>query len=148
MDHIFYSFERFNRDINTIVQIIGSQKFDIIVGLSRGGCIPAVVLSHKLGIPATMLNLSTRDGVTTDLNLYQYFENLSEKFFRILIVDDLVDSGKTIQWICNTSQIFCHTSLATLLHNTDVKIGIDHYFGTPFTRTLERRYFDFWWEKM
>lgn len=146
MNTILYTRQNFDQDIDRIVEQIGNEKFDLIVGLTRGGCIPAVVLSHKLNIPATMLNFSTRDNVTTDLDLYKYFENLSEHYHRILIVDDLVDSGKTIQWIITTSSIFCLPSLATLLHNTDVKIGIDHYYGLPFSRSIEKRYFDFWWE--
>jgi hypoxanthine phosphoribosyltransferase len=48
-------------------------QIEYIFGLQRGGLIPAVLLSHKLGIP-----------MTQDLTLPH-----------VLIVDDICDSGKT-----------------------------------------------------
>jgi hypoxanthine phosphoribosyltransferase len=55
------------------------KEIDGIYGLSRGGLIPAVMISHKLGIPwAKVTNKNT------------------------LIIDDICDSGNTLQnWINN-----------------------------------------------
>jgi len=55
-------------------QIANSEKqIDYIFGLQRGGLIPAVLLSHKLGIP-----------MTKDPTLPH-----------VLVVDDICDSGET-----------------------------------------------------
>lgn len=146
-DHIYYGVTEFERDIQRLLSQLHGVGFDLIIGINRGGCLPAVCLSHGLGVPATMIDWSTRDG----LNLhprhhYKYFEELSERFTDILIVDDLVDSGKSLQQLIRTAKIFCNVTVATLLHNTDVNLDVPHIYGTPFSRTTEPRYFDFWWE--
>lgn len=51
-------------------------QFKNIYGIPRGGLIPAVMLSHKLGIP-----------LTQELSLYERVT---------LVVDDICDSGVTI----------------------------------------------------
>lgn len=53
------------------------KKIDYIYGVPRGGFIPAVVLSHALNIPIISNFLDGKDGT-------------------VLIVDDLVDTGKTV----------------------------------------------------
>ena len=56
------------------LQIVKSgYQIEHIYGLQRGGFIPAVLLSHKLGIPMTQ----------------------NPKLPNVLIVDDICDSGKT-----------------------------------------------------
>lgn len=147
MEHIAYTQDNFNRDMTSLVDQLKYRQFDLIVGVNRGGCLPAVCLSHSLGIPATMIDFSTRDGVNIHpQSLYGYFEGLSDKYQDILIVDDLVDSGTAMKKLINTASQFCTVSVATLLHNVDVDLSVDHYWGTPYSRQIETRYFDFWWE--
>lgn len=149
MDTIKYTQGHFNHDIKRVIEKIGDKRFDLIVGVTRGGCIPAVCLSHALKIPATMIDYSTRDGANIHpKSLYGYFETLSEKYKSILIVDDLVDSGVSMIKLVQTAKMFHDVSVATLLHNTDVTLKVDHYWGTAYSRQDERRYFDFWWEQL
>lgn len=63
---------------------------DCIVGLARGGLVPAVRLSHVLNIPMISLNLSLRDVKVGNLDLSEL-----TKYNNIAIVDDICDSGKT-----------------------------------------------------
>ena len=66
----------------------------VILGLNRGGCIPAIYLSHKLNVPHHVLNVSLRDHADTpDLHT---LEKVYAWQKRILIVDDINDTGKTI----------------------------------------------------
>lgn len=148
MNKIKYDKDWFDRDIKSLVKQLKPLQFDIIVGVNRGGCVPAVILSHALKVPVTMIDYSTRDGANVyPKSLYRYFEDLSEEFTDILIVDDLVDSGKCIQEILTSARLFTCVSVATLLHNTDVKLPVNHYCGTMYSRKEDSRYFDFWWEE-
>jgi uncharacterized protein len=74
---------------------------DYLVGLTRGGLVPAVIMSNMTGIPMHALDVRFRD---TDPNNYGPESNcwMAEDAFdgkKILIVDDINDSGKTLKWI-------------------------------------------------
>lgn len=146
-DTIQYNFLDFDRDMRRLTAQLKNKEFDLIVGINRGGCLPAVCLSHSLGIPCTQIDYSTRDGVNIHpTSLYGFFENLTDKYKKLLIVDDLIDSGTAMTKIISVVKVFTEPTIATLLHNTDIELGVDHYYGTAYSRSLEKRYFDFWWE--
>jgi|TARA_R110000787_G_scaffold84628_2_gene181312 hypothetical protein len=72
-------------------------KFDSIIALGRGGLIPGAALSYKLGIlDLHNLGISTRedDGKYIDTLVYQKPESINNKS-KILVVDDINDSGRT-----------------------------------------------------
>jgi xanthine phosphoribosyltransferase len=101
---------------------------DYIVGLTRGGLIPAVMISHYLNIPMYSLSVSLRDNdMEPESNLWMAEDALGprsrERFVEdandiggileaasslleegatyknILIVDDINDTGATFNWI-------------------------------------------------
>ena len=63
MKTIKYKKKQFDQDIETLVSKIKKSKveFSYIVALSRGGLIPGVILSHKLGLKLVTISWSTRD---------------------------------------------------------------------------------------
>ena len=74
-----------------------STKYDTIIALGRGGLIPAATLSYKLGILNLYnLGISTREdqGKYKETLVYQKPTNIS-KDSKILIIDDINDSGRT-----------------------------------------------------
>lgn len=68
---------------------------DIIVGLARGGLVPAVILSHILGVKMIPVSYSSKKGEGE----YKQYENtlpiIPHKY--LLIMDDIVDSGFTMR---------------------------------------------------
>ena len=70
-------------------------KPDYIVGLTRGGLIPAVYLSHYLDVPMETLKVSFRDSTSeSESNLWMAEDAFNGK--NILIVDDINDTGATL----------------------------------------------------
>lgn len=105
-----------NKDITYFVNrictdITDSQwKPDYIVGLTRGGLIPAVMISQYFKIPMYTLNVSLRDNnFDNETNCWMsedaYGYNESRK--NILIVDDINDSGATFNWIMDNWKSTC-----------------------------------------
>ena len=83
-------------------QVITSQwRPDYIVGITRGGAIPAVMLSQFFNIPMRPLQVSLRDGgdCVSDLGMAEDAFGHEEAPKNILIVDDINDQGSTIAWI-------------------------------------------------
>jgi xanthine phosphoribosyltransferase len=89
---------------------------DYIVGITRGGLIPAVMISQYFDIPMYALQVSLRDnGKNNDSNIWmaedafglaplgqpdETFQNFGSVFTKnILMVDDINDTGATINWI-------------------------------------------------
>lgn len=88
---------------------------DYVVGLTRGGLIPAVMLSQYLDIPCETLKVSLRDSGECESNLWMAEDAFgyvpveergesgtqTDPAYRknILIVDDINDTGATINWI-------------------------------------------------
>jgi hypoxanthine phosphoribosyltransferase len=71
---------------------------DYIVGLTRGGLTPAVLLSHLLGVPMHTLKVQLSDGdQDTEMNCWMPEDVTYGK--NILIVDDINDTGETFAWI-------------------------------------------------
>lgn len=68
-----------------------------IVGISRGGLLPAIMLSHYYDCPMTPLVWSTRDSNVTETNVELASDASAGK--HILIVDDIIDSGITMMQI-------------------------------------------------
>jgi len=107
--------------------VLSGWRPDYIVGLTRGGLIPAVMISHYLNVPMYSLGVSLRDNdMAPESNLWmaedalgpnsreRYVENpvdvagileaasdLLENgtYKEILIVDDINDTGSTFNWI-------------------------------------------------
>jgi hypoxanthine phosphoribosyltransferase len=136
-----YTQFKFNSDIQNLINQIkdSGKQYDKIVAIQRGGLILGVCLSHTLDIPLETLKWSTRDYVDTDIfNLTMRSED------RILLVDDICDTGKTLETILDT---FPKTDIdtAVLIHNVNLKFT-PTYYAFNLDRNLHTEYIDFWWE--
>jgi hypoxanthine phosphoribosyltransferase len=78
---------------------------DYVVGLTRGGLVPANLISQYLECPMECLKVSLRDDTTQpEHNLWMAEDAYEGK--KILIVDDINDSGATLNWIQSDWQDF------------------------------------------
>ena len=98
--------------------LISDWRPDYIVGITRGGLVPAVLISQYLNVPMHTLHVSLRDGSECESSLWmaedalgpQSKHRLSDQgstYKNILIVDDINDSGTTINWIRQDWQNSC-----------------------------------------
>lgn len=127
------------------------KKYDVIIGLNRGGIIPSVLLSHSLGV---------KHGVTT-IQSYnkreQTNKHKADKYISmigsisvtnsILIVDDIADSGKTLdevwKWIESLGHDMNNVGIATLYYKKQSKFK-PTYYGK---RVKNKEWVTFPWEK-
>lgn len=145
-----YDIYEFISDIKSLITQLKDKKFDLIVGLVRGGCTPAVALSHALNIPVKMLSYNTRDHTNVSEDPDLFFQKIVRSDFtikNILIVDDMVDTGQTIQHIINISNKYFLTSIAVLLYNSDIEIDVKKYYAELISQKQYPQWFQFWWEE-
>ena len=117
-------------------------KPDYIVGITRGGAVPAILLSQYLGIPMRPLQVSLRDGqgCVSDLGMAEDAYGVDgEAAKNILVVDDINDQGSTITWIKEDWPSGCfpddavwdsvwgnNVRFAVLTHNLASKADVDY----------------------
>lgn len=89
---LWYTWVEMRRDVNTLCRAITLDKFDpdCIIGISRGGLTPGVMVSHYFEKPFKPIKAALRDFPDWE----DYLPKKTDR--RILIVDDICDSGETI----------------------------------------------------
>ncbi len=143
---------------------------DYVVGLTRGGLVPANLISQYLGCRMETLKVSLRDGTECESNLWMaedafgyggddgYPADSLKK--NILIVDDINDSGATLNWIRNdwmgscfsTSPVWDHiwghnVRVAVLVDNESSKSEIPvSYSAIDLNKAEEDCWIVFPWE--
>ena len=119
----YYSWQ----DVETMCVNIVNQMYkdgwypDYIVGITRGGNVPATIISNMTGIRCEALKVSLRDNGNGESetncwmseDAYGYVSDDADKVTggplekKILIVDDINDTGATFNWIKEDWQGSC-----------------------------------------
>lgn len=97
-----------------------------IAGVARGGLVPAVILSHMLDVPLITFSYSSKAGKGDDKNHDNQLPTLENFEGTLLIVDDICDSGQTLNEVVfhfNRQQIQTRTAvLFYKVHDDQVMI--------------------------
>lgn len=121
MDKEYYNWKNIEGACLDIARQLNADNYkpDYIVGLTRGGLVPAVLLSQFLDVPMETLKISLRDGGETETNCWMAEDAYNG--VKILVVDDINDSGATLNWLRKDWESSCQTGehdWETVWHNT------------------------------
>ena len=94
------SWDQFHRDARALAwRLSGEGPFSAVVAVTRGGLVPAAIVARELGVRVieTICVASYDYGKQGDLQVLKSVDPTlaGDASARILIVDDLVDTGKT-----------------------------------------------------
>lgn len=170
MKKVYYNWEQVQGAVLEIARQMYEQNWrpDYIVGLTRGGLVPANLLSQYTGIKMYALDVSLRDngGTGPESNLWMaedafgYDSNPettikcnSSLKKKILIVDDINDTGATINWIKQDWRSGCLPSANDwdYVWGNNVRTAVlTHNYGSEFKDpdyhvwTVDKRQDDCW----
>ena len=104
MNKIYYTWCDVEHHTQEILRQICSDSWrpDYVVGLTRGGLVPANLISQYLGCRMETLKVSLRDDTECESNLWMAEDAFGHEMDRpknILIVDDINDTGATLNYI-------------------------------------------------
>jgi xanthine phosphoribosyltransferase len=101
MKKVYVSWNDVQRQVQELVRQMWLDRWtpDYVVGITRGGLVPANLISQYLDCPMETLQVRLRDGNENECesNLWMAEDAFNGK--NILIVDDINDSGATLNWI-------------------------------------------------
>lgn len=105
--------------------------FNCVIGLLRGGYLPAEAISRYLGTPLVIAKLSSyNDKVQGKIELCDDIINRDLIRGNVLVVDDLIDSGNTLKFFVNYIKEHCNVDsvMTAVLWNKEVKRDIEPDF--------------------
>jgi uncharacterized protein len=115
-------------------------KPDVIVGVSRGGCIPGIIIHEYFdykGITCDYYNISTKlynndntKGNKVFIDVSEHAKKQLRKCNNILIVDDVFDTGYTMLNLCN----YLYTKLN--ITSDKIRIATVYYKSTKNETTI------------
>ena len=123
---------------------------DFLIGVGRGGLAPAVYLSHATGVPMLSIDVSAPVAAFNSDLLAKLAER-TRAGDRLLFIDDINDSGRTIHalrdGLTEAGGDVGATRFAVLIDNVSSVVRVDYGW-----RTIDRRetkdWFVFPWEAM
>lgn len=146
------SYDRFLADVETVARALAADDWtpDFLVGIGRGGLVPAAYLSHRTGIALLSVDHSSGEIGFAD----ELLDKLAAKIKagqRLLIVDDINDSGATIASLRAAIGARGGDSaglrVAVLVDNVRSQAKAD-YRGSEIDRSRDKSWFVFPWEAL
>jgi uncharacterized protein len=136
---MFYSNSDMESDLQTMyrqMHLDGYQP-DVVVGITRGGLVPSVYVSHYFNKNLKTIEVSFRDsGVKESV---AGLVSLIRSGSKILLVDDICDSGETLEWIYRNvesynPQYVSNLKTMVLIHNLSCTKFTPDYIGTEINK--------------
>lgn len=148
----YISHERFVAQVAALAGAIDDDGWrpDFLLGIGRGGLVPAVYLSHATGIALLSIDHSTQVPPFGD-DLLHRIADQSVAGTRIVIVDDINDSGRTIAYLrralAERGGETANLRVAVLIDNIRSIERVDYHAET-IDRDEDASWFVFPWEAM
>ena len=178
MKKVYVSWNDVQRQVQELVRQMWLDRWtpDYVIGITRGGLVPANLISQYLDCKMETLQVRLRDGaedecesnlwMSEDAFGYQFHEQYdlkSDPILRknILIVDDINDSGATLNWIKQDWQSSClpahpawndvwgnNVRIATLYDNESSECVLDvNYAAETINKHNDPQWIVFPWEE-
>ena len=146
----YYNWNQIQKMSVQLADTVENKFYTHVIGVSRGGCIPATIISHKLDIPMIAINISTRDNIAELIPNFPIGDGDGVNYidqYRFLIVDDINDTGYTFKRL---REVMSHrgaryVDYAVLIDNEPSDFDV-HYSAEKINKDKDPRWIVFPWE--
>ena len=146
----YISHDEFLNDVEAVGRAIQGDGWrpHYLVGIGRGGLVPAAYLSHLAEVPMLSIDHSSKVFGFGD-DLLGKLGDLLAGDHRILFIDDMNDSGSTISYIRQAVARYCgegdRVRFAVLIDNRRSMARVE-YRSRTIDRSVDKSWFVFPWE--
>lgn len=123
---------------------------DFVIGIGRGGLVPGTYLSHATGLPMLSIDHSSQVPAFAAALVVQLAAR-TRTGERLLFVDDINDSGRTIEHLraalAEAGHVEERVRFAVLIDNISSQSRV-HYRARTIDRRVTKDWFVFPWEAM
>ena len=117
---------------------------DLILSINRGGCVPGVFLSHKMGIRHEVYSFD----FNRDSKIDSLYNKIVSNHTSVLIIDDINDTGNTLSKISEMfKEHLSKLKFAVLINNKSSSFEVDYYSG-QIDKSTDNSWIVFPWENM
>ena len=147
----FYTWADIHKMSTYLAKLVEPKFFTHIIGISRGGCIPATIISHKLDIPMIPITISTRDHAKEMIPEFPVGHGTGDPWidrYKFLVVDDINDTGHTFKRV---REIMRHrgaryTEYAVLIDNEPSEFDVD-WWAQKIDKSKDPAWIVYPWEQ-
>tara|TARA_B100001093_G_C26515631_1_gene879478 strand:+ start:123 stop:551 length:429 start_codon:yes stop_codon:yes gene_type:complete len=140
-DKIFITWTQIQEASRLIADNARDMEYKAVIGIQRGGLIPAVIISHELDIPMYSVNCSLRDHVNKPTMVHDIPHG------RYLCVDDINDTGETFRFLQDMfDQRNLDIDYAVIHDNIPSEFSVDYWFE-KIDKDKEPTWIVYPWEK-
>jgi hypoxanthine phosphoribosyltransferase len=136
--------------VHAVAEAAAQWNPSLLVGVGRGGLTPAVFLSHRMGLSMVSIDHSTRIAQFGE-ELVTVLAQRTRDGDRLLFVEDINDSGKTIGEIRGAlaaeGAIAGNIRFAVMIDNIRSRERVDYGYR-QIDRSVTKDWFIFPWEAM
>ena len=98
----YYRYEEFREDTKRLLKLLKTENYDGIVAISRGGLTLSHCIAEGLDLrDVQSLRTELYDDMTKRDVIKLFGECKFEHHKKVLVVDDIADSGETLQFVMN-----------------------------------------------
>ena len=106
------SFYQINFLARSMAKKFKRDKITHVIGLARGGLIPATIISYELNVPLLSYAISSYKNTTStgEFKINQFIDFNGLKSLKgadphVLVIDDICDTGDTMHYICDKIEL-------------------------------------------
>ena len=141
----YYNYNEFTQDVQTLARQVAPYKPTVLLGIVRGGLALTQALSHALNIrnvQTIRTELYDADVKRDEIKIVANLDFLPSD--RVLIVDDIVDSGESLQAILEYLKSYhkdVEVRSASIFYKTSALVQADYQLKEATD------WIEFYWEK-